>query len=58
MNLEAELKKGAWAKEKGVQIIQSKKAKKDEEDAPKTHRRKEQKEEEIVASNRDRKSVV
>jgi hypothetical protein len=32
VNLDEELKKGAWAKEKGVQIIQSKKAKRDEEE--------------------------
>lgn len=47
VNLQEELKKGAWAKEKGVQIIQSKKARKDEEDeAPKQSRKQNEPEEE------------
>ena len=41
VSLEDELKKGSWAKEKGVSIIQSKKSKIDDDGrVPKYHRRK------------------
>jgi hypothetical protein len=47
VNLQDELKKGAWAKEKGVQIIQSKKARKDEEEeTPRQSRKQNEPEEE------------
>lgn len=35
VDLKDQLKKGSWAKEKGVEVIQSKKSKLDEEEAPK-----------------------
>jgi hypothetical protein len=41
VNIQDELKKGAWAKEKGVEILKSKKNKKDDEEEPKYQRKKE-----------------
>lgn len=50
IDLQAELKKGQWAKEKGVQIIQSKKQKEEEDSKPtKYQRRKEEPKEEEEA---------
>lgn len=53
MNLQEELKKGAWAKEKGVQIIQSKKTRRDDEDeAPRQSRKQNEPEEEQEPSKK------